>query len=196
MIEEVSCIRFKPQTEVHHKDFIEFVHSRGCYSFVGRSGDGKQEIFLRSECAQAGTHVIAHQVIYHQDVPKVNVFLLRLFKCLSFKIFHTLGFYHEHQRPDRDQYIKINWNEIPQSLETHFLKMDERFLGENFLSEYDFESIMHYDSYLSGAFFQPAMNKLDGTVIEVNKKLSDLDIVSLNKLYPCKNSCENENNQS
>ena len=27
-------------------------------------------------------------------------------------MFHVLGRYHEHQRPDRDQYIKVEWNNI------------------------------------------------------------------------------------
>ena len=62
MIEDVSCIRFQPQSEVQHKDYIEFIASRGCYSQVGRSGHGKQEIFLRQECARVGTHLIVHEV--------------------------------------------------------------------------------------------------------------------------------------
>ena len=62
MIEDVSCIRFRPQSEVQHKDHIEFIASRGCYSQVGRSGYGKQEIFLRKECAQVGIHLIVHEV--------------------------------------------------------------------------------------------------------------------------------------
>ena len=66
MIEDVSCIRFKPQSEVNHKDFIEFLAGRGCYSQIGRSGYGKQEIFFRRECAQVGTHFIAKQVIFHE----------------------------------------------------------------------------------------------------------------------------------
>ena len=105
-----------------------------------------------------------------------------------------MGFHHEHQRPDRDQYIKINWDQIPQSFESQFLKLAVR--SKQILTDYDTESIMHYDSFGNGAFRNPALTKLDGTVIEANKKLSRLDIMSLNKLYPCKNSCENENNQS
>ena len=69
MIEDVSCIRFQQQREVHHKDHIEFLAGRGCYSQVGRSGYGKQEIFLRRECAQVGTHLIVHEVsqqLYHR----------------------------------------------------------------------------------------------------------------------------------
>lgn len=38
MIEQVSCIRFQTQTEVNHKDYIEFRSGRGCMSQVGRSG--------------------------------------------------------------------------------------------------------------------------------------------------------------
>ena len=62
MIEDVSCIRFKPQREVQHKDHIEFLAGRGCWSQVGRSGYGKQEIILRQECAKVGTHLILHEV--------------------------------------------------------------------------------------------------------------------------------------
>ena len=62
MIEDVSCIRFQPQQEVQHKDHIEFLAGRGCYSQVGRSGYGKQEIFLRKECAKVGIHLILHEV--------------------------------------------------------------------------------------------------------------------------------------
>ena len=62
MIEDVSCIRFRPQREVQHKDHIEFIAGRGCYSQIGCSGYGKQEIFLRQECAKAGIHLILHEV--------------------------------------------------------------------------------------------------------------------------------------
>ena len=62
MIEDVSCIRFQPQSEIHHKDHIEFIAGRGCWSQVGRSGYGKQEIYLRQECARVGTHLILHEV--------------------------------------------------------------------------------------------------------------------------------------
>ena len=62
MIADVSCIRFKPQQKVQHKDHIEFIAGRGCYTGVGRSGYGKQEIFLRPECAKVGTHLIVHEV--------------------------------------------------------------------------------------------------------------------------------------
>ena len=61
MVEDVSCIRFRAQREVQHYDHLEFLSGRGCYTQIGRSGNGKQEIFLRPECAQVGTHLILHE---------------------------------------------------------------------------------------------------------------------------------------
>ena len=54
---------------------------------------------------------------------------------------------------------------------------------------------MHYDSYGNGVFINPAIVKLDGSIIEPNTKMSDLDILTLNKMYPCENSCGGENVQ-
>ena len=105
---------------------------------------------------------------------------------------HALGFYHEHQRPDRDQFIKIVWSLIPNDYESLFLKMDSRLLNEDRISEYDIDSLMHVDSYGNGYFSKPAATKIDGTVIEPATKLSDLDIITLNKMYPCKDSCGNQ----
>ena len=66
-------------------------------------------------------------------------------------------------------------------------------LTASFLTEYDTLSIMHYDSYGNGFFRNPAVVKLDGSIIEPNKEMSDLDIITLNKMYPCENSCDQTN---
>ena len=79
MIEDVSCIRFQQQREVQHKDHIEFLAGQGCYSQVGRSGYGKQEIYLRQECAQVGTHLIVHEVsqrLYKCTIDRLNSLIL------------------------------------------------------------------------------------------------------------------------
>ena len=52
---------------------------------------------------------------------------------------------------------------------------------------------MHYDSFGNGVFRNPAIVKLDGSIIEPNTKMSELDIVTLNKMYPCENSCDQKN---
>ena len=75
--------------------------------------------------------------------------------------------------------------------------MDQRFLNStaSYSTDYDTDSIMHYDSYGNGFFRTPAITKLDGSIIEANTKMSNLDIITLNKMYPCKNECDQTNGQ-
>ena len=40
---------------------------------------------------------------------------------IKHEMMHTLGFYHEHSRSDRDQYIKVNWDHISDGNEAQFL---------------------------------------------------------------------------
>ena len=78
------------------KDFIEFRNGIGCYSFAGRDG-GRQDIILSSYCAEE--HTLVHEVYF---------VIIRIFRSKNFQILHALGLLHEHQRPDRDQYITVN----------------------------------------------------------------------------------------
>ncbi|CAB1318409.1 unnamed protein product [Coregonus sp. 'balchen'] len=56
---------------------------------------------------------------------------------------HSIGFWHEHARPDRDEHVSIIRDNIQPGQENNFLKMEP---GEvDSLGEvYDFDSIMHY----------------------------------------------------
>lgn len=53
---------------------------------------------------------------------------------------HVLGFLHEHQRFDRDQYLKINWENIKQEQVFAYVLLSK---SQN-IQPYDFMSIMHY----------------------------------------------------
>ena len=57
------------------------------------------------------------------------------------------------------------------------------------LTDYDIHSIMHYDGTLRGRFSYPIMtDKTTGKGIEINRKMSLLDIKKLNKMYPCQST--------
>ena len=62
---------------------------------------------LCRNCPQVG--------VYDQDEPfqmiEINSKFFNM-KTSYHILFHVLGRYHEHQRPDRDQYVMINWNNI------------------------------------------------------------------------------------
>lgn len=106
-----------------------------------------------------------------------------------------MGFYHEHQRPDRDQFIQIDFSVIPQGLENQFYKILPEYLNTSVTTPYDVSSIMHYDSFGNTYFQRPVLRTINGTLIEQNKNMSELDIQSLNNMYPCNNSCDNTDNQ-
>ena len=59
------------------------------------------------------------------------------------ELFHVLGFLHEHQRADRDNYITIEWQNIPYNYNSQFVKFSRsKTLG----MPYDATSITHYTS--------------------------------------------------
>lgn len=54
---------------------------------------------------------------------------------------HALGLWHEQQRPDRDTYVIINWDNIDSQAQGNFTIIAN---GQTFGSPYDFYSVMHY----------------------------------------------------
>ena len=55
---------------------------------------------------------------------------------------HTIGFWHEHSRPDRDDYVKINIDNVKDHRRNNFKKQNME--QANLIGEYDLCSIMHY----------------------------------------------------
>lgn len=102
--------------------------------------------------------------------------------CIRFSVVvhelgHAIGFYHEHNRPDRDDYISLSSNINPE-LATQLERIPESESNTLGLG-YDYASIMHYGS-LRGVI--SAKNDLPfGNA----KELSPLDIQKTNRLYSC-----------
>ena len=55
---------------------------------------------------------------------------------------HTIGFWHEHSRPDRDDYVKIYLDRVKDNRKNNFKKQNME--QANLIGEYDLCSIMHY----------------------------------------------------
>lgn len=139
----------------------------GCFSdYVGYSGE-KQAINLQNPgCTHTGT--IAHE------------------------LGHNLGLWHEHTRPDRDQYVTVLKDNIKEADITNFIKRKAEDINMQGL-KYDFDSIMHYG--------QNAFSKNGDNTIEVKdvaafeaqgspnvgqrEHLSIGDAAIINRLYQC-----------
>lgn len=84
-----TCISFKARTS--ESNYIRIRSLSGCYSNVGKNTFvGAQTVSLQAPgCVYV--NIIAHELI------------------------HALGFWHEQSRPDRDNYVTINYQNIQTS---------------------------------------------------------------------------------
>ncbi|CAD5227063.1 unnamed protein product [Bursaphelenchus xylophilus] len=157
-----TCVRFTPK-EPYDRDYLYIGKIDGCYSDVGKAG-GRQELSLDDGCMQYDT--IIHELM------------------------HSVGFYHEHERWDRDHFISILWQNIDKGAYDQFGRVDlteSSYYGQ----VYDYRSIMHYDSM---AFTkngketlvakQPGMTK----VIGIAQDFSPTDLLKIKKMYMCGNT--------
>ncbi|XP_054711311.1 uncharacterized protein LOC129220903 [Uloborus diversus] len=153
-----TCIRFIPRT--NHTDYIRIFPGQGCYSHVGRTG-GQQPVSLGPGCEWMGT--VVHELA------------------------HALGFYHEQNRSDRDDYLNIYWENIKEGMEDQFFKLKPE--ENQLLSPFDYDSIMLYGEYTfskeKGVLKTMSRKNSDKPLIDVVRKysLSKDDIKRINILY-------------
>ncbi|KAE9555113.1 hypothetical protein FO519_001688 [Halicephalobus sp. NKZ332] len=154
-----TCIRFVPKT-AFDTDYLYIGKIDGCFSDVGKAG-GRQELSLDDGCLQYDTAI--HELM------------------------HSIGFYHEHERWDRDQYINIMWHNIDRDAYDQFGKVDlteSSYYGQN----YDYHSIMHYDSMaFSKNGFETLIAKQSGMTAVIGSAIdfSPVDLVKIRKMYSC-----------
>ncbi|XP_028414987.1 zinc metalloproteinase nas-10-like [Dendronephthya gigantea] len=156
---EHTCVKFAPRTT--EKDFVEFQFADACASRVGRL-QGKQEILIGSPQAKCKVGNLIHE------------------------LGHTLGFFHEHSRPDRDSYVRVAFDRVRPGFEINFKKLPADWIDSRDVA-YDYGSIMHYPRTIFGK------TPWDETVVPLDAaaqvgqriKLSDPDILQAKKLYRC-----------
>jgi len=98
------------------------------------------------------------------------------------EIGHGIGLAHEHQRPDRDNYISILWDSIGDDMKYAYQKMDTTV---EIITPYDYESIMHYNP-VSFTIIDTTLPYIgDKTKVSPGKDyLSAGDIESIKFIYP------------
>ncbi|XP_055335903.1 astacin-like metalloprotease toxin 1 [Paramacrobiotus metropolitanus] len=154
-----GCIQFVPRT--HEKDYVEIsqVHDR-CASEVGRAGY-RQRIYLTSRCARSLGHVL-HELM------------------------HTLGFFHEHARKDRDDFVTVNFDNVKNFAEVR-INFERKYIDTTVLGlPYDYLSILHYSPVaFAKSPFTPTISTKRPFSIGQNYNLSYSDIIRIRKCYGC-----------
>lgn len=110
------------------------------------------------------------------------------------ELIHSLGFHHMHTHTERDDYIKIHWDNIDLEKEHNYRRNSAKFVS-NFGTLYDFYSIMHY---------RPTNSDGDETISPLpeyeryeefmgqRSKLSLGDIQRINNMYGCEMNSSDE----
>ncbi|GAB6026274.1 Meprin A subunit beta [Chamberlinius hualienensis] len=159
--ETVTCVKFKQRNG--EKDYVNFVKDKGCYSTVGRRG-GKQDISLGNEC-------IAFGIILHE-------------------MMHSLGFWHEQSRTDRDDYVKVLWNNIKSDMAKNFQKYSVSQITSLGMP-YDVKSILHYGprAFAKNSFVNTLepKNPRDRRYMGQRRAFSITDLDKINAYYDCSN---------
>ncbi|CAG2204314.1 Tolloid-like protein 2,Zinc metalloproteinase nas-14,Zinc metalloproteinase nas-4,Astacin-like metalloendopeptidase [Mytilus edulis] len=152
-----NCVTFIPRTT--EKDFVYIQNAGECNSAIGRTG-GAQILNLGDKCLKNGT--IMHELM------------------------HTLGFWHEHTRPDRDDYIHVYENNILKEYTYNFYKMPANSVM--LLEKYDYCSIMHYSpTTFSTDPLKHTFEPRHHVDCEIGQRdyLTEKDIKRIQKLYNC-----------
>merc|ERR1712179_339212 len=89
-----NCITFTPRS--HENAYIQFITGSGCHTPIGFRQNHRDDVTLGHGCLRHGT--IMHEIL------------------------HSLGFWHEQSRADRDQYVAINYTNIQHGHEGNFRK--------------------------------------------------------------------------
>ena len=71
---------------------------------------------------------------------------------------HSLGLWHEHSRPDRDDHVTVMWDNIPDVNKADFLKKSWQNTVVHGLP-YDLDSVMHYPSWVSLSHALPLLDE-------------------------------------
>nr|QHA25157.1 astacin metalloprotease M12 peptidase [Physocyclus mexicanus] len=159
-IQNNTCIRFK---ETSTGPRLYFVYTGDCQSFIGKIREPVQPLEIGNACENIGGMV--HEIL------------------------HALGFGHEHKRSDRDNYVKINYENILTDDYPLFEKYNPTF--NILLNDFDYDSIMLYGEYtgnngVTGAKSMESKNPGQRLLEPGEKgKMSKGDIEKVNEYYRC-----------
>ncbi|OIN58756.1 peptidase M12 [Arsenicibacter rosenii] len=155
-IEANTPIRFVARTT--QRGYVLFRNSSGCSANVGYSGS-LQYVNLGRGCTVGNA--------IHE-------------------IGHTIGLWHEHTRSDRDQFIRVNYDNIVPGYSYDFnTYIVQGYDGFDYGNQLDLSSIMMYGPYDFSKNGLPTITRRDGSLYTIQRNgLSPLDIATIKAMYP------------
>lgn len=157
-----TCLRFR--LHLFESDYLVFTSTpNGCWSRIGRQG-GRQVINF--------------------EIP----ICFRKFGTILHEIMHAIGFFHEQNRYERDNYIQVLYHNIRSDMKQNFAKIgQEKATGLGI--PYDYGSVMHYKLNSFSRNGKPTLKPLktipDNIKIGQRIGFSISDIKKIRAMYKC-----------
>ena len=150
----------------------------GCYSMVGQyAGFVDGSIF--SSITQTGAPSGWQMVALADNCDGLTE------STVHHEVMHALGFPHEHSRPDRDNFLNLDYTTIRDP--NQFEKVSMHYWTDDPF-QFDMTSVMLYCSMCSSySPDQPAMTLIDGTIFETPLRASTVDILEIQVNTLCEN---------
>ncbi|XP_017857059.1 PREDICTED: zinc metalloproteinase nas-4-like [Drosophila arizonae] len=165
---------------------IQTLEANSCLIFKEASPDQPYYVNVTSDGLGCNSEVGFQNSVQRLNLQKSEPGCFRLGTVMH-EFLHALGFYHQQSTWNRDEYIRINFENIKEGMEFNFDKYNKTKV-ENFGEGYDYGSIMHYHSTGFSKNGKPTIvpliagyEKLIGNRLE----LSWADIRKLNTMYKC-----------
>ena len=161
-IDTRNCITFKKKNT--EKNYLRILNGVTCDSYIGKLKDEKSQIVNLDTRICMNQATIAHELV------------------------HALGFDHEHNRPDRDDWIKINFNNVIKGESNIDFKILNQTQFKDLGTPYDYKSIMHYHSSAHTINNSSTAIRAIKAPFEIgiNQDLSEIDVKEIRTLYNCK----------
>jgi len=165
-----TCIKFIPRQS--HSDYVLIRSSNdGCYTTNVGYARGVTEISLESS---RGPDCMHNVVIMHE-------------------LLHAVGLWHEHMRYDRDQFVRINYQNVAPGLADQF-NIVSASQSSTYNVPYDYTSIMHYGktafSVDGRSITTEPLQRQFLNVIGRSRDISSSDLLKVNRMYNCGNNAD------
>ncbi|XP_040583550.1 hatching enzyme 1.2 [Lepeophtheirus salmonis] len=201
--------RFTSSEKRMIQEAMDTIQTSSCVEFIARSTQ-RNFIILRNDKRGCYTSALGFNQNRGSTTINLNRRMCMTPSTIIHELFHALGFMHEQNRPDRDAFIRVSWNNIQQSTNTFYQFARARASGETiqrcdlrrltpysncyngmtattFGLPYDYKSVMQYSRT---AFSKNGRNTMTPTrafrgPLGNRVGMTSLDIQKLNEAYQC-----------
>ncbi|KAL8598928.1 hypothetical protein ACOMHN_015507 [Nucella lapillus] len=163
--EKHTCVKFVRAMQFDVNKLV-FFREKGCWAHLGMTG-GTQQSSLSPGCFYKGT--VEHE------------------------LGHAMGLIHEHQRPMRDDHVRIDYFNVQPDNIDQLTKYAEGSDDKYGLS-YDYHSVMHYgktafsDKTYAQTVYPQWKNKTDVIGLVMGPSFTDFKLINL--MYQCNKKCK------